>query len=114
VALAFKRVANILEGVDYKNKVDTARFEAPQEKDLHTECKEIAGKFAVSITEGNYTDALAALIKLRTPVDALFDHCMIMAEDKQVRVNRLALLGEIARLFSQIADFSQLGGGEEG
>ena len=114
VAVAFKRVANILKGVDYNNKVDPAQFETPQEKDLHKEYKEIAGKFSASITEGNYADALAALIKLRPPVDALFDNCMVMAEDKKVRGNRLAILGEIASLFSQIADFSQLGVGEEG
>ncbi|MBN1255646.1 MAG: glycine--tRNA ligase subunit beta [Deltaproteobacteria bacterium] len=114
VAVAFKRVANILKGVDYNNKVDPARFETPQEKDLHKEYKEIAGKFSASITKGNYADALAALIRLRPPVDALFDHCMVMAENKLVRTNRLALLGEIAGLFSQIADFSQLSVDEEG
>jgi len=113
VAVAFKRVANILKGADYKNKVDPARFETPQETDLHERYGEIAGRFSELITEGNYEAALAALAELRPPVDALFDHCMVMAEDKKVRANRLALLGEIAALFSQMADFSQLGVGEE-
>jgi glycyl-tRNA synthetase beta chain len=114
VAVAFKRVVNILKGTDYQNKVDPARFETPEEKALHERYGEIAGKFSASITKGKYVEALAALAKLRPPVDALFDHCMVMAEDKQVRDNRLALLGEIAGLFSQMADFSRLGVGEEG
>jgi len=114
VAVAFKRVANILKGADHKGKVDPARFETPQEKALHERYLEIGGRFSTLIAGADYEKALGELAKLRPPVDALFDHCMVMAEDKQVRANRLALLGEIAGLFSQMADFSQLGVGEEG
>ncbi len=114
VAVAFKRVVNILKGVDYNNKVDPARFESTEEKDLHARYQEIGGKFSALITGGDYKGALRELAKLRPPVDALFDNCMVMAEDTQVRDNRLALLGEIAGLFSQMADFSRLGVGEEG
>jgi len=38
---------------------------------------------------------------------------MVMAEDEAVRKNRLALLAELLREFTTIADFSELGG-EEG
>ncbi|OGP54300.1 MAG: glycine--tRNA ligase subunit beta [Deltaproteobacteria bacterium RBG_13_52_11] len=114
VAVAFKRVANILKGVDHKGRIDTACFEAPEEQALHGQYQEIEGKFSASIKRGDYEGALAELAKLRPPVDALFEHCMVMAEDKKVRANRLALLGEIAGLFSQIIDFSRLGTGEEG
>lgn len=113
VTVAFKRVVNILKGVDHKNKVDPARFETTEEKDLHARYQQIGGNFSASITRGDYAGALRELAKLRPPVDALFDHCMVMAEDKKVRANRLALLDEIAGLFSQMADFSRLGVGEE-
>jgi glycyl-tRNA synthetase beta chain len=66
------------------------------------------------IAGADYEKALGELAKLRPPIDALFDHVMVMAEDKRVRANRLALLDEIGGLFSQMADFSQLGVGEEG
>jgi glycyl-tRNA synthetase beta chain len=114
VTVAFKRVANILKGADHKGEIDPTRFETPQEKDLHKRYQEIAGRFSAMIGGGNYKGALGELAKLRPPVDALFDHVMIMAEDKRIRANRLALLDEIAELFSQIADFSQLAIGEEG
>jgi glycyl-tRNA synthetase beta chain len=113
VAVAFKRVANILKGADHKARVDPARFETPQEKALHERYLEIAGRFSALIGGGDYEGALGELATLRPPIDALFDHCMVMAEDKKVRANRLALLGEIAGLFSQMADFSRLGVGEE-
>jgi len=114
VAVAFKRVANILKGVDHKGQADPNRFETPQEEDLHRRYREIAGQFSAMINGGNYKGALGELAKLRPPVDALFDHVMVMAEDKKIRANRLALLDEVSGLFSQMADFSQLAIGEEG
>jgi len=114
VAVAFKRVANILKDVDRKGRVDPARFETPEEGDLHNQYEAIEKRFSTAIKGMAYEKALVELAKLRLPVDAFFDHCMVMAEDKKVRANRLALLGEIAGLFSQVADFSQLGVGEAG
>jgi glycyl-tRNA synthetase beta chain len=113
VTVAFKRVANILKGVDHRGKVDISRFEVPEEGDLHKQYQTIEKRFAAAIKGMAYEKALAELARLRAPVDAFFDHCMVMAEDKVVRANRLALLGEIAALFSQVADFSRLGIGEE-
>jgi len=42
-------------------------------------------------------------------VDNFFDQVMVMAENEAVRKNRLALLSELLREFSTIADFSELG-----
>jgi glycyl-tRNA synthetase beta chain len=41
-------------------------------------------------------------------VDAFFDGVMVMADEPRVRSNRLALLGQIAGLFEDIADFSRI------
>jgi glycyl-tRNA synthetase beta chain len=114
VTVAFKRVANILKGIDRIGKVDTAWFEAPEEGDLHNKYQAIEKKLAKAIKERAYEKALAELAKLLIPVNAFFDHCMVMAEDQKLRANRLALLGEIAGLFSQMVDFSRLGAREEG
>jgi glycyl-tRNA synthetase beta chain len=46
-------------------------------------------------------------------VDQFFVDVMVMAEDEGVRNNRLALLAELLREFTTIADFSELAG-EEG
>lgn len=113
ITVAFKRVANILKGVDHQGQVDTACFEAPEEGDLHKQYQTIEKRFSAAIKGMAYEKALVELAKLRVPVDAFFDHCMVMAEDKKVRANRLALLAEIAGLFSQLIDFSRLGTGEE-
>jgi glycyl-tRNA synthetase beta chain len=114
VTVAFKRVANILKGVDHQAQVDAARFEASEEGDLHKQYQAIEKRFSAAIKEVAYEKALAELAKLRVPVDDFFDHCMVMADDKKVQANRLALLAEIAGLFSQLVDFSRLGTGEAG
>ena len=88
-------------------------LQAPEEGDLHKQYQAIEKRFSAAIKGMAYEKALVELAKLRVPVDAFFDHCMVMAEDKKVRANRLALLSEIAGLFSQLIDFSRLGTGEE-
>ncbi len=55
-----------------------------------------------------YQDGLVQLAALRKPIDKFFDDVMVMAEDMQLRSNRLALLKQIHELFLQAADISQL------
>jgi glycyl-tRNA synthetase beta chain len=59
-----------------------------------------------------YRDALQGIAGLRPDVDAFFDHVMVMAEQEDVRRNRLTLLAELLGEFSTIADFSELAAGE--
>jgi len=45
---------------------------------------------------------------LRDSVDKFFDDVMVMAEDENLRNNRLALLNQLNQLFLQVADISRL------
>jgi glycyl-tRNA synthetase beta chain len=110
LAVVFKRVANILKGVKYSTKTNPALFETPQEKKLHELYLEMKGSFALLMKNGDYGGVIAALARLRVPVDEFFDHVLVMAENERLRDNRLASLGEIYGLFSQVADFSRVGG----
>ncbi|MDH5377043.1 MAG: hypothetical protein OEX00_01820, partial [Gammaproteobacteria bacterium] len=40
--------------------------------------------------------------------DQFFDSVMVMADNKSVRLNRLALLSKLESLFLQVADISRL------
>ncbi len=110
LAAANKRTNNILK----KNAaatgatIDAALFDGKIESDLHEAVA--ASKLTVEplFAAGNYTEALQALAQLREPVDKYFDEVMVMAEDKQVRENRLAVLSEMRGLFSHVADLSVL------
>ena len=58
----------------------------------------------------DYTQALQQLAALRHGVDGFFDSVMVMADDPEVRANRLALLARLRGLFLQVADLSRLPG----
>ena len=50
--------------------------------------------------------------RLESAIDRFFDEVMVMAENEAVRNNRLALLAELLREFTTVADFSEIGGEE--
>ncbi|MGQ9832749.1 MAG: glycine--tRNA ligase subunit beta [Candidatus Villigracilaceae bacterium] len=53
---------------------------------------------------------LETVVTLIPAINAFFDKVLVMAEDEQVRANRLALVRQIANLSSGIADLSRLEG----
>jgi glycyl-tRNA synthetase beta chain len=55
-----------------------------------------------------YTDALSHLAQLRAPVDAFFDAVMVMADEPELRRNRLALLARMREIFLHVADLSAI------
>jgi len=112
LAVAFKRVANILKKVEYSSETNPELFETPQEKELHARYLEISETFLSLMEKGDYGGAMVSLAKLRAPVDEFFDNVLVMDENQTLRENRLALLGEICGLFSQVADFSRVGTGD--
>ncbi|HET6421023.1 MAG TPA: glycine--tRNA ligase subunit beta [Geobacteraceae bacterium] len=107
LAIAFKRVCNIVKGgVD--EPVDRGMFREEAERELHSCYLSVSEKAGVKIGERDYLAALAEIATLRGAVDAFFDTVMVMSEDEKLRINRLALLTGIARLFAYIADFAKI------
>lgn len=58
--------------------------------------------------EADYASATARVAELRPIVDKFFDDVLVMAEDEGIRRNRLALMAEVAGLFSPVADFAKI------
>jgi len=58
--------------------------------------------------QGDYTGYLKAFAILKNPVDAFFDSVMVMAEDADLRRNRLALLSDLRLSMNRVADISKL------
>ena len=59
---------------------------------------------------GHFKEALETIAAMRPDIDKFFEEVMVMAEDQAIRKNRLALLSELLREFTIIADFSEIGG----
>jgi len=75
--------------------------------------RETATKVQADKRAGNYEQALDRIAGLRKSVDRFFEEVMVMAENEAVRKNRLALLSELLREFTTVADFSEIGGDEK-
>ena len=114
LAVSFKRIRKILEkaaiapGDGRAVKLDL--FEGEAERALHTSMHAAIPRVNELKRAGKYKEALEVIAALRPDVDRFFDQVMVMVEDAAVRKNRLALLGELLREFTTIADFSEMGG----
>ncbi len=111
-----KRALNILK---IEEKKERRAFSGPpnqhmliavQEKELASAITRARGQVSKAIKAEDYEAALAALARLRTPVDAFFEHVTVNAEDPTLRENRLKLLNGIREVVQLIADFSRIEG----
>lgn len=111
LAAANKRVSNILEKQtgDFKGSgLSEDLLQEPAEHALAAAIKAKAAAIPALVEAGDYASSLASLAELREPVDAFFDQVMVMADDLEVRNNRLQLLQSLRELFLQVADISHL------
>jgi len=107
LAIAFKRVANIIKDAE-PYPVDTKLLQNPAERNLYDQLLETEAAVAKSVQGSDYPAALAALAHLKGAVDGFFDAVLVMDPDESVRRNRLGLLHRIAGLFAQLADFRKI------
>ena len=110
LAAANKRIANILRQADGQlaGEPEAATLVEPAERKLHEHLAEVQRQVAPLLENRRYSEALQRLASLRAPVDTFFDDVLVMAEDPDLRRNRLALLGQLRRLFLHVADLSRL------
>lgn len=113
LAVANKRIANILRGVaeELPADVQPRLFEAAEEHALYNALTALLPRHHSTLAAREYADALRRLASLRDPVDAFFTSVMVMTEDTERRRNRLALLHQLRCLFLDVADLSCLPAG---
>ncbi len=107
VSITFKRVMNILKPEDrsQKSEVKQELLVDEAEKTLYALCLRLKEELDSHLVKKDYSTYLSTLTQFRQPIDNFFDKVMVMAEDKNLRENRLALLDNIAGLFLKIARF---------
>lgn len=111
LAAANKRVANILaKEATPEGAVVEANLVEAAEKALYAELQALTPVVQPLLAARNYTEALSKLAALRAPIDAFFEGVMVMADDAELKANRLRLLAQLRDLFTAIADVSVLQG----
>jgi glycyl-tRNA synthetase beta chain len=107
LAGSFKRVRNIIK--DHRgDQVNEALLGEAAEKELYAALRAVAAEAEPFLTARDYQPAMGVILKMKEPVDRFFDEVMVMADDEQLRNNRLSLLTAISHLFLRIGDFSKM------
>jgi len=109
VVAAYARPTRIVRGkeLDSSWQVDEALFAVPEESTLFCAYKLTASQLHPGVGIDVFVEASQALIE---PLEAFFTNVFVMAEEEDLRKNRLALLASIADLPRGIADLSVLPG----
>ncbi len=110
LAQANKRINNILkkQGVDSNLTVNPDLLQADEEQALHASMQALQPVVEQALAQADYQEVLQQTARLQTPVNAFFDHVMVMAEEPALRNNRLALLLALQGLLQAVGDLSEL------
>ena len=111
--IAIVRLLNMLRQARRKNleipeKLKEGLLIEKEEKELYQELKKIETKVERSLEKQRYLEAYQTLSTLRELIHNFFEKVLVMNEDTRLRANRLCLLDKTGRLFSSIADFTEL------
>jgi glycyl-tRNA synthetase beta chain len=108
----YKRGANILKKENWTDGGSQAPAgpSLPEEATLVAALDAAEPKARTAIEAEDFEGAMAALARLRGPVDAFFDKVIVNDPDPAKRAARLDLLARMRDLFHQVADFSRIEG----
>ncbi|MDK4706502.1 glycine--tRNA ligase subunit beta [Rhizobium sp. CNPSo 4062] len=110
-----KRATQLLAAEEKKGTVvadgvSDALLKLDAEKDLFAAVEAASAEASDAIAKEDFRSAMAALSKLRAPVDRFFEDVLVNDEDAAIRANRLALLRMIREATGTVADFSKIAG----
>jgi glycyl-tRNA synthetase beta chain len=111
-----RRAQNILKIEEKKDKcsydgeANPKLFAEDAEKALAKAITEVTSAAQKALGNEDFEGAMAAMAKLRTPVDTFFDKVTVNTSDPKLRENRLKLLSQIRTATREVADFSKVGG----
>ncbi|MDO8608710.1 MAG: glycine--tRNA ligase subunit beta [Phaeospirillum sp.] len=114
--VAHRRAANIVrieekkDGKAQDGAPDKALLALAEEQVLAAALDTVGPAVDAALKTEDFAAAMAALARLRQPLDAFFDKVTVNAEDPALRVNRLRLLTRIGAAMGRLADFSKVEG----
>ena len=111
LAEANKRIRNILRKSEAPDgDLDPELLREPAEQALAERVAALRPQVEKLCQERQYEQAMKQLATLAEPVAKFFDDVLVMAEEPEIRHNRLRLLRDVRELFLTIADLSRLQG----
>lgn len=116
LAAGYKRAVNILKSEEKKDGQPVTglphsdHFQELVETDLASAIDTARAGAEEAVHAEDFESAMAALSRLRAPVDRFFEEILVNADEPELRLNRLRLLSKIRQATHVVADFSRISG----
>ena len=110
LAAANKRVHNLLKKIQISTlpSINTALLQQKAEESLYQATRNVAEDIQSALSTKDFHQALAVLTGIKEKVDAFFADVMVMADEEQIRNNRLALLQLLSQQMNAVANIALL------
>ena len=109
LAAANKRVHNILKKNELPlGDINPDLLQQLEEQDLYQATQGLVPQINQALARKDFQAALSVLAAVKPTVDAFFDKVMVMADDEDIKRNRLALLQALSRQMNAVADIALL------
>jgi len=113
IAEAFKRINNIVnqakkQNISIPESVDAALLSEESEKALYAAAGKVKTEAENYINKGEYDKVFDDVLEIKPSIDDFFEKVMVMAEDENVKKNRMALLNFVKNIFVSFVDLSVL------
>jgi glycyl-tRNA synthetase beta chain len=100
-----RRLKNIIKGSGSFEVSENLLLEK-EEKILFEIFKASKSKIENHLKDHKYLDGCSEILEMKPVIDTFFEKVMVMAEDRKLKENRVALVQSLDQLLSKIADFS--------
>lgn len=104
---AAKRIFNIVQGAP-EHELKPELLEEEAEKDLYADLVEVRRNVDEAVERRDYAESLRAMTTLVPHLDRFMAEVLVMAEDEDVRANRMALLQSVRRVFWRTARLKEM------
>jgi glycyl-tRNA synthetase beta chain len=102
---ALSRVLNIASKATASGEVQETLFENEYERQLYEKYLAVNGLLNETITEGHYFELL---VSMKSEISQYFDHTMVMAENEDLKQNRLNLMAKLSEIIRKFANVNEI------
>ncbi|URA09602.1 glycine--tRNA ligase subunit beta [Thermospira aquatica] len=107
LAIAFRRVKNILKGFEIL-PLASDKLQEPAEKALYEMYQKSLPDYEKALSARDYGLAIGILTSFRPVVDAFFDQVLVMDQDENKKNARVALLQHVDAMFMKLVDMEKI------
>jgi glycyl-tRNA synthetase beta chain len=113
LALVFKRAVNIRRQAEKtepasSHQINSDLLKEDSEKKLFEVLRQVQKDVVRHVNAQSYHEALMSMVSLQQPLADFFNGVMVMAEDRALRANRLAIIEGLVLTFFTVADLSKI------